>query len=194
MNHNEVRNRLAAVLLGKPGWQQNPQNDHHFHHQGTGVHVLAYLGEISVTFGRPEAPHEHAMAVRTKYYPTHAIEAVLLTAEALVLARTPSIDAAHLIRQREFSERTFGPGTRTAMVLDHISRELTEIQRRPLDLEEWIDVIILAFDGAWRAGYRPQEIIDAVLDKQTRNEQRRWPDWRTAPADRAIEHDRSGDG
>ncbi|CRY35164.1 dATP/dGTP pyrophosphohydrolase domain-containing protein [Burkholderia pseudomallei] len=100
---------------------------------------------------------------------------------------------AHLQRQREFSERTFGPGARTAGVCDHIRKELKEIEANPGDLTEWIDVVILALDGAWRAGGSPQQIIDAIVAKQTKNEGRTWPDWRTVPADKAIEHDRSQD-
>jgi len=98
------------------------------------------------------------------------------------------IDAAHLVRQRNFSLATFGPGSRTAGVIDHIRRELREIEADPADLSEWIDVVILALDGAWRAGWEPQQIIDALLAKQTHNETRNWPDWRTAPPDQAIEH------
>ncbi|WP_249173281.1 dATP/dGTP pyrophosphohydrolase domain-containing protein [Burkholderia dolosa] len=100
---------------------------------------------------------------------------------------------AHLQRQREFSERTFGPGARTAGICDHIRKELKEIEANPGDLTEWIDVVILALDGAWRAGGSPQQIIDAIVAKQTKNEGRTWPDWRTVPADKAIEHDRSYD-
>ena len=96
----------------------------------------------------------------------------------------------HLHRQREWSRRTFGPGERTAGVLDHIRKELAEIEEKPRDLEEWIDVVILAFDGAWRVGYEPEEIAAALEAKQTKNEARRWPDWRTQPRDRAIEHER----
>src|SRR5262245_26420143 len=69
---------------------------------------------------------------------------------------------AHLQRQREWSERTFGPGPRTAGVLDHIRKELREIEAEPTDLREWIDVAILALDGAWRAGFDPDEIIDSL--------------------------------
>ncbi len=103
------------------------------------------------------------------------------------------IDAAHIARQRRFSRRTFGPGPRTAGVLDHIRKELREIEDDPADLGEWVDVIILALDGAWRAGHEPQAIIDAVIAKQARNEARGWPDWRTADRDKAIEHDRTCD-
>lgn len=95
---------------------------------------------------------------------------------------------AHLVRQRAFSERTFGPGARTFGVLDHIRKELREIEDKPSDLSEWIDVVILAFDGAWRAGHTPEAIVAELLRKQTKNEARQWPDWRTAPADKAIEH------
>lgn len=94
----------------------------------------------------------------------------------------------HLIRQRAFSLKTFGPGARTAGVLDHIRKELREIEAAPTDLSEWIDVVILAFDGAWRAGYSPDEIVGALLAKQVRNESRQWPDWRAAALDKAIEH------
>lgn len=34
----------------------------------------------------------------------------------------------HLRRQHEWSERTFGPGQRAAGVLDHIRKELKEIE------------------------------------------------------------------
>lgn len=101
---------------------------------------------------------------------------------------TEVIDAAHLARQREWSKATFGPGDRLLGVLDHIRKELKEIEDDPADLGEWVDVVILAFDGAWRAGWEPQQIIDAIKAKQARNEAREWPDWRTASADRAIEH------
>lgn len=94
----------------------------------------------------------------------------------------------HLAQQREFSLKTFGPGTRTAGVIDHIRRELNEIEADPSDIEEWIDVVILGLDGAWRAGYEPHEIITALREKQARNQAREWPDWRTADPDRAIEH------
>ncbi|MCP1617004.1 uncharacterized protein DUF550 [Pseudomonas sp. SLBN-26] len=101
--------------------------------------------------------------------------------------------AAHLQRQREFSERTFGPGSRAKGVVDHIRKELKEIEASPGDLSEWIDVVILALDGAWRSGATPAQIIDALVAKQTRNEARTWPDWRSVPLDKAIEHDRAED-
>ena len=100
----------------------------------------------------------------------------------------PAIDAEHIAHQREWSIRTFGPGTRTEGVLDHIAKELDEIRAAPLDLSEWADVILLALDGAHRTGATPQAIIDAVKSKQALNEARQWPDWQTAPTDRAIEH------
>jgi hypothetical protein len=101
---------------------------------------------------------------------------------------TSVIDAAHLDRQRAWSARTFGPGDRTAGVIDHIKKELVEVEAQPDDVEEWADILILGFDGALRAGHEPQAIIDAIKAKQAKNEARTWPDWRTMPADKAIEH------
>jgi hypothetical protein len=94
----------------------------------------------------------------------------------------------HLKRQKKFSETTFGPGTRTKGVVDHIRKELSEIENAPLDLEEWIDVILLAFDGAWRSGASPEDIVSMLDFKQSKNEARQWPDWRTAAPDKAIQH------
>lgn len=104
-----------------------------------------------------------------------------------------SIDATHLERQREWSRATFGPGSRLGGVLDHIRRELKEVEERPFDVTEWADVLILAFDGAWRSGHEPQEVIDAIKGKQATNEARTWPDWREFSEDEAIEHDRTAD-
>lgn len=94
----------------------------------------------------------------------------------------------HLQRQKEFSLKTFGPGSRTQGVLDHIRKELAEIEAQPHDLEEWVDLILLALDGAWRAGHLPAEIAAGIAAKQGKNERRQWPDWRTMSPDQAIEH------
>lgn len=99
----------------------------------------------------------------------------------------------HLYRQKRFSETTFGPGPRAAGVCDHIRKELIEIEAAPNDLLEWVDVILLALDGAWRAGHAPEAIAAAIEEKQTRNEARTWPDWRTAAPGVAIEHVRYAD-
>ena len=116
-----------------------------------------------------------------------------LLVELAYRLEVPAIDVDHLERQRTWSRQAFGPGRRTGGVLDHISKELEEIREHPTDLSEWVDVIILALDGAWRAGYEPASIIGAIKDKQARNEARVWPDWRTLSEDMAIEHDRSAD-
>lgn len=95
----------------------------------------------------------------------------------------------YLDRQRAFSTKAFGPGERTAGVIDHIRKELREIElSQGLDIEEWVDVLILAFDGALRSGCNPRDIATALQAKLTKNEGRQWPDWRTADPNKAIEH------
>lgn len=111
-----------------------------------------------------------------------------------VLHLPPQFDlVAHLRRQADFSARTFGPGARVEGVTDHISKELQEVRDSDGALAEWVDVIILGMDGAWRSGATPEQIVAAIEAKQAKNEQRKWPDWRTAPAGKAIEHDRTAD-
>lgn len=109
--------------------------------------------------------------------------------EPVQQATPPSvIDAAHIARQRDWSAQTFGPRPRTFGITDHIRKELAEIEDDPTDVTEWADVVILALDGAWRAGHEPQAIIDAIVAKQAVNEARVWPDWREVGEDAAIEH------
>ena len=93
-------------------------------------------------------------------------------------------------RQRDFSIKTFGPpNNNTCGIIDHICKEIDEVAATEgKDLSEWIDIVILALDGAWRAGFTPEQIVQGLLDKQAKNESRRWPDWRTAEPGKAIEH------
>lgn len=109
---------------------------------------------------------------------------------------------AHLLRQMAFSHATFGPGVRTEGVVDHIRKELVEVEEANGASDEWVDVVILALDGLTRQlaycnGQRndPARVAETVcamiVGKQTRNEMRTWPDWRTARKDKAIEHVRS---
>lgn len=108
----------------------------------------------------------------------------------------------HLIRQMAWSHATFGPGERTNGVLDHIRKELREVEEANGESGEWVDVVILALDGLTRRlaycnGDRndPNEVAqiacNMIIGKQTRNEARVWPDWRTMSPDHAIEHDRT---
>jgi len=98
-----------------------------------------------------------------------------------------------------FSHATFGPGERIPMVIDHIRKELVEVEEANGVAAEWVDVVLLALDGltrrlAYRNGERADPAAVAVtachmiVRKQSRNEARDWPDWRTADHGKAIEH------
>lgn len=107
---------------------------------------------------------------------------------------------AHLYRQASFSAQAFGPlenqpAARQLGVLDHMRKEMVEVEAdlaagRPT-LGEWVDLIILATDGALHSGASPEEVCAAWLAKQVKNEGRTWPDWRTADPAKAIEHVRT---
>lgn len=86
-----------------------------------------------------------------------------------------------------------------AGVCDHIRKEIAEIEESGGEASEWVDVVILALDGLTRRlaycnGVRSDPEIVAntacqmIRGKQTRNEARVWPDWRTAEPGKAIEH------
>lgn len=105
----------------------------------------------------------------------------------------------HLMRQMAFSHATYGPGVRTAGVIDHIKKELVEVEKGNGEAAEWVDVVILALDGltrqlAYCGGDRanPNTVAEIACNmiegKQSRNESRNWPDWRSAKPGQAIEH------
>lgn len=109
--------------------------------------------------------------------------------------RPAPITYDYLHHQRVWSDQTFGPGPRTEGVIDHIRKELVEVEQATgpeQRLEEWMDVIILALDGATRAAKALNLDVSVVLDdvahKQALNEMRQWPDWRNVPEGKAIEH------
>lgn len=94
-------------------------------------------------------------------------------------------------RQKEFSIRAFGAGERTEGIMKHIEKEIAEVRANPKDLTEYIDIIILAMDAAWRQGYSPQEIEEALFAKQQENMEREWPPIDESKQDQAVEHIRS---
>lgn len=93
-----------------------------------------------------------------------------------------------------WSLATFGPANRYKGVVAHIRKELCEIEENPADLEEWIDVVILAMDGAWRAaGADGAAFVTALRAKDLKNRLRKWPDWRHVAIDDSFEHVRSNE-
>lgn len=98
---------------------------------------------------------------------------------------------AYLIRQWEWSRRTFGDGKRTLGIIDHIRKELREVEAQPADLSEWIDLAILAMDGYWRHGGKPEGFMADLQAKQDRNFARKWPE--PTSEDVAVEHVRSSE-
>ena len=96
--------------------------------------------------------------------------------------------AKHLKDQFKFSVEAFGPPNGSVGVIDHIEKELVEVKAKPQDLEEWIDLLILASDGAMREGHTVEDIIMMWEFKLAKNKKRKWPDWKTAEPGKAIEH------
>jgi len=98
---------------------------------------------------------------------------------------------------KKFSTKAFGPNTdennREAGVINHIRLELKEITKAetPEDkMAEWVDIILLGIDGAWRTGCTPAQIAKAVWAKFQKNLTRDWPDWRNSDPTKALEHRR----
>lgn len=76
---------------------------------------------------------------------------------------------------QEWSRDTFGPTPRTVGITKHIEKECEEIRAVPHDREEWIDILILAWDGYWRAGGSTQGLTEDLRQKVLKIFQRRYP-------------------
>lgn len=98
------------------------------------------------------------------------------------------IDEELLQEFKEWNFNTYGPGERLTGTIKHIKKELKEIEKEPHDIVEWVDVIMLAVNGALRHGHEPQAIIDAFYKKFEINKARKWKDWRTVPEGEPITH------
>lgn len=104
--------------------------------------------------------------------------------------------------QLDFSITTFGGGERKKAVIDHIKKEIIELEETKDAASEWVDIILLAIDGLLRAEkYNTQlkhgplindqaAILAAVglINKLSKNRTREWPDWRDCDPEKAIEH------
>jgi hypothetical protein len=110
-------------------------------------------------------------------------------AHAHLMAR---FDFVGWLREKdEWSAETFGPGERTAALVEHMRRELVEVLADPADIVEWVDIVFLATEGAARMGHTPEAFCEALKAKLAKNKARTWPDWRTVPAGQPIEHVRT---
>ena len=92
----------------------------------------------------------------------------------------------YIQEHQEWSLKTFGEGNHTEGLLKHIEKEVEEVRRFPHNLLEWMDIIILAFDGAGREGYTPEQIASALIEKQNINRGREWP--KITDASQPTEH------
>jgi hypothetical protein len=120
-----------------------------------------------------------------------AVAALVMELEDLRRSTAPRrFDLASFFEERkEWSRETFGPAYIWKRVVAHIRKELVEIEAKPDDLEEWIDVVLIAMDGAWRAaGADGDGFIAALVAKAAKNMKRTWPDWRTMDPEAPIEH------
>lgn len=115
------------------------------------------------------------------------LNALEFTKRRILDLRKRSLDL-YLVRQKGWSETTFGAGPRTEGICKHITKELDEIRQKPGDLVEWIDVMILALDGYWRAGGDPFDVVDLLEKKQAENFARQWPARGTVPEGEPVEH------
>lgn len=73
--------------------------------------------------------------------------------------------ATFMDRLQVVSRKQFGEGKRTGSLTKKISQELEEVIAQPDDLEEWVDILILAMDGYWRHGGTSEWLLHDLHNK-----------------------------
>lgn len=93
------------------------------------------------------------------------------------LAAAEARDLVAELRDRHipWSRETFGDGMRTVGICKHIEKELNEIRENPYSVEEWIDVAILALDGAWRTSVHAESVVEVLFEKLSKIRTRTYP-------------------
>jgi hypothetical protein len=81
----------------------------------------------------------------------------------------------YVVEHKAWSEETFGKGEHTEGLLKHITKKVEEVRKCPSDAMEWIDIIILAFDGVLRVGFTAEQVVSALIEKQNINRSRAYP-------------------
>ena len=109
------------------------------------------------------------------------------------ITRGPFDFAAFADAKAKWAAATFGPQSFKGL-RKHLEKELDELEADPGDLVEWIDLILLALDGAMRVGAKATgaDVVNALIEKMAANRVRTWPDWRTLSPDDPREHVRGG--
>ncbi len=113
----------------------------------------------------------------------------------------PNTIQSFLKTQIKWSKKTFGDGHRVEGIIEHIRREFLEVEDTVYAekaTKEWIDIVILAFDGAWRSYYGckfggdedelPEKITKLLIGKQRENLKRKYPV--PTSQDEPVEHKR----
>ena len=69
--------------------------------------------------------------------------------------------------------------------LKHLKKEADECLENPGDLEEYADLVFLAFDACRRAGFTYWDLEEAIFNKLDKNKKRTWP---KPTSDEPVEH------
>lgn len=92
----------------------------------------------------------------------------------------------------EWSQATFGTDQERGPVgsLKHLAKEVQEVLADPTDIIEFADLLFLVFDSTRRAGFTPEQLIEAANAKLAVNKSRQW---QKPTSDEPVEHVRATD-
>jgi hypothetical protein len=93
-------------------------------------------------------------------------------------------------KHAEWSQKTFGSDLERDWTgpLNHLKKEIREIEDQPFDREEWADGLLLFLDAARRAGFNAAGLVLAAEYKLSININRIWGE---PNDDGSVEHVRN---
>lgn len=163
------------------------------HHQQTRAGLICAIDDaLNAPSPRWTDAAVESIALGTEL-PVGTVARVLRQAGGLAIDDGPSL-RAFLADLMAWQDETFGRRQTLRGVLDHVVKEIEqEIRPDPTNLDEWLGLMNLSVSAQRLAGATPEQMVEAWQLLLAELKARRWPDWRTADPDRAIEHDRSAD-
>lgn len=113
----------------------------------------------------------------------------LLTVYCANVEDVMSLDVLLMVK-REWSLSVFGPDYTYGELLAHIRKEVAEVAANPNDTTEWIDIILLAMDGYWRANDRTSRAQNLMRDLAAKVEENKYRQWERSAPGEPMEHKR----
>lgn len=111
-------------------------------------------------------------------------DAIILSIDGMIRAGAPLPMVECLLPEQYLTDKELYPRA----TLYALKNQIEAVASDPTDIKGWARLVSYSVGGFLNAGGKQTDILPMLFAKQEKNFGRNWPDWRTAPKDKAIEH------